>query len=211
MIRVGQKFREERLRKNLSLLEIADATKIREEFLDAIEKGEYQRLPSPSYAQGFVRSYAGFLEMDEKESLALFRREFDEDRAIQVLPKGLTPESEFLIKKRKLGRGAVLALIVFTLISLFLVFQYRAAIFNPPISISIPKEGEEINSPDVLIKGKTDPNATVFIGNEKILVNDNGTFEKKLVFFPGEISLEIKAVNRFGKTSSIVRKITVRP
>lgn len=211
MIRIGQKFQEERLRRKLTLADISNSTKIREEFLDAIEKGEYNKLPSPSYAQGFVRSYASYLDINEEESLALFRREFDEDKAIEVLPKGLTPESEFSIKKRRLGRGTIISILIFLVLLIFLFFQYRAAIFNPPLSVGLPKEGEIINSTNVFVKGKTDPNATVLIDNEETVVEDNGTFEKRMVFFPGTISLEIKSVNRFGKESIVTRKIIVRP
>ena len=52
MIRVGQLLRDERVRKRLTIEEVAKATKIRTNFLSAIEKGEYKKLPSSAYAQG---------------------------------------------------------------------------------------------------------------------------------------------------------------
>ena len=79
MIRAGEKLREERLKKHLTLEEVSRATKIKESFLLAIEKGEYKKLPPATYAQGFVRNYAGFLGMPEQEILAIFRREYDEE------------------------------------------------------------------------------------------------------------------------------------
>ncbi len=49
MITAGQKLYEERIRRGLTLEEIARATKIRSSFLSAIEKGEYKKLPSSAY------------------------------------------------------------------------------------------------------------------------------------------------------------------
>ncbi|MGH2637780.1 MAG: helix-turn-helix domain-containing protein, partial [Rhabdochlamydiaceae bacterium] len=69
--------------------EIAAAIKIRPEFLSAIEKGDYQHLPSPAYASGFVTNYAAYLGFPKRETLALFRREFDEQKAYKVLPRGM--------------------------------------------------------------------------------------------------------------------------
>ena len=87
MIRAGQKLRDERQRRGLTLSEISNATKIKVEFLSAIEKGEYEKLPSASYAHGFVGNYAKFLDFEEEEILALFRREFDGKKVYKVLPE----------------------------------------------------------------------------------------------------------------------------
>lgn len=211
MIKIGQKLQEERLRKNLKLKEISDATKIKEEFLDAIEKGEYDRLPSPSYARGFVGNYAKFLELDENESLALFRREFDQEKAYSVLPKGLSNESEFTPSKFKLNRGIVLAGITFSALIFFLFFQYRAAIFNPPLKIESPREGEVFENLNVSISGKTDPNATIFVDERQIPVEADGSFNANMTFFPGENTLTIRATNRFGKESEAKRQINIKP
>ncbi len=61
---IGQKFRQERLARELSLEEVAKGTHIRLRFLEAIEEGRFERLPSAVQARGFVRVYAGFLDMD---------------------------------------------------------------------------------------------------------------------------------------------------
>ena len=79
--------------------DVAKATKIKSQFLSYIEKGNYQKLPSASYAHGFVSNYARFLGLPDEEILALFRREFDEDKAYRVLPKGLEEREEFPIVK----------------------------------------------------------------------------------------------------------------
>jgi len=88
MVKASERLKEERIEKGLSLEEVSQSTKIKVVYLDCIEKGEYNKLPSVSHASGFVRNYAKFLGLNEKEVLGLFRREFDSDTAYRVLPKG---------------------------------------------------------------------------------------------------------------------------
>lgn len=61
MITVGEFLRTYRQEKNLTLLQVSQATKVRLEFLRAIEEGEGYLLPSQVQAKGFLRLYADFL------------------------------------------------------------------------------------------------------------------------------------------------------
>ncbi|MFO7624664.1 MAG: helix-turn-helix domain-containing protein, partial [Anaerolineales bacterium] len=61
---LGQRLREARLARSLSVEEAAQATRIRVRFLAALENGDYEALPSAAQARGFVRSYAGYLGLD---------------------------------------------------------------------------------------------------------------------------------------------------
>lgn len=208
MIRVGQKLEEERLRRGLALQEVSEATKIREEFLSAIEKGDYKKLPSASYAQGFVKNYAKFLEMPEKETLALFRREFDEKKEFKVLPEGLVSPSGFSLRRFKMSFAAIL--VVLLLLIGYIVFQYRYAIISPPLKISFPPEASVVSSSTVIVLGKTDPSSTIFVGDEQVSVNQDGTFKKEISVFPGKTTITVKAVNRFGKQTILDRHIMVK-
>jgi cytoskeleton protein RodZ len=61
---LGQRLREARLARSLSVEEAAQSTRIRARFLVAIENGDYEALPSAAQARGFVRAYAGYLGLD---------------------------------------------------------------------------------------------------------------------------------------------------
>ena len=58
---VGSILKEAREAKRFSLDQVEQATKIRRNFLEAIEGDAYHVLPSVSYAKGFVKNYAGYL------------------------------------------------------------------------------------------------------------------------------------------------------
>ncbi|HEY7990950.1 MAG TPA: RodZ domain-containing protein [Stellaceae bacterium] len=77
---VGMLLRRTRDEKRLSVADVATALRIRAAYLDAIEKGAYERLPGRAYAVGFVRAYAEYLGLDGAEAARRFkleRRGFD--------------------------------------------------------------------------------------------------------------------------------------
>ena len=67
---VGQRLKEERLARDISLEQVAQGTRIRLHYLQAIEDGNYDDLPSPVQARGFLRAYAGYLNLDLEPILA---------------------------------------------------------------------------------------------------------------------------------------------
>jgi cytoskeletal protein RodZ len=211
MIKIGQRFQEVRLQKNLTLEDVSKSTKIKTAFLDAIEKGEYEKLPSVTYAQGFVRNYAKFLNMPEKEMLALFRREFDQEKAIKVLPQGFSKTKDFSITRFKSKQSLFLVFLVLLALVGYILFQYRGALVNPSLFLSSPKDNAIISSSMVTVIGKTDSNATVFVDDFSVSVDNNGVFTKVINVFPGKATITIRVVNRFGKETILKRDIEIKP
>ena len=54
-------LRDARHQKGVGLHEVAAATRIKENFLAALEDGDYSLLPGPAYVTGFLRNYASYL------------------------------------------------------------------------------------------------------------------------------------------------------
>lgn len=72
---VGQLLRETRERDGSDLARVAAALRIRAPYLEALEAGQYDRLPGPVYALGFVRAYAIHLGLDGDEAVRRFKIE----------------------------------------------------------------------------------------------------------------------------------------
>ena len=210
MLKASQKLHDERIKKGLTLSQVSQSTKIKEEFLEAIEKGEYEKLPSPSYAHGFVRNYTRFLKLAEKEILPLFRREFDVEKVYKVLPEGLVGQKEMPLKRFKIKQAVILIILLFILLSGFIIFQYRYAFISPPIKLTSPTEMAVLSSSTILVLGKTDPNSTITVNDEPVSVNTDGTFRKEITGFPGKTTIIVKAVNRFGKQTRIERRVIIK-
>lgn len=209
MIKLGPLLRQQRLKKKLTIGEVAKETKIKESFLEALEKGNYERLPSPAYAKGFVSNYATFLGLPKGETVALFRREFDEKKAYKVLPDSLTKREPLPLKRSRLRQSLIIIVVILILSLGYLLFQYRAAFLAPSLSISEPKQGASVHE-EVIIKGKTDPEATVTVNKKPVSLKNDGSFSKQLLLFPGKETITITAQNRFGKEATIERQVTVK-
>lgn len=209
MVRLGHRLHQKRLQRKQTLEEIAQELKIKPAFLGAIERGEYHKLPSPAYAQGFVRNYATYLGLSKAETTMLFKREFDEKRAMKVLPDSMLKTKEFPVERIHIQQS-ILAFIFFFLIVLgYLFFQYRAAFLPPYLAVTNPQQDSK-TAQNVIVSGTSDSNATVTINGEPVTVSTNGTFQKDITLFPGSTTISIKATNRFGKTSVVQRTIDVQ-
>lgn len=75
MSELGRLLREAREAKKQTLAEVEAATRIRQKYLEALESGEFAKLPRGTVARGFLRTYAAYLELDEQAMLELYKSE----------------------------------------------------------------------------------------------------------------------------------------
>ncbi|MCL4855156.1 MAG: DUF4115 domain-containing protein, partial [Bryobacteraceae bacterium] len=67
MFAIGERLRGERLKRGLSIHEVAEKTKISSRYLEAIEAGEPGDLPGEFFYRSFVRQYANLLNIEVGE------------------------------------------------------------------------------------------------------------------------------------------------
>ena len=94
MRKVSEILRQKREERQLNLETVSDETKIKKEFLEAIEDGRFQSLPSESYALGFVKNYAKYLGINAASIVPLFRREY-KSRHIPIVPEFRKSQHKF--------------------------------------------------------------------------------------------------------------------
>ncbi|MDA8335620.1 MAG: helix-turn-helix domain-containing protein [Peptococcaceae bacterium] len=70
---IGIVLRKARERKNLTLADAEDGTKIMSKYLAAMEQEKFTEVPAGIYGSGFIRIYARFLEIDADELVARYR------------------------------------------------------------------------------------------------------------------------------------------
>ncbi len=66
---LGDKLRQAREERGISISEVSEQTRISSLYLDAIENDNYKPLPGGIFNKGFVKSYAKFIGFDEQEAL----------------------------------------------------------------------------------------------------------------------------------------------
>ncbi|HUK06619.1 MAG TPA: RodZ domain-containing protein [Stellaceae bacterium] len=92
---VGQLLREARQGFGREIPQVGSTLRIRGEYLEAIETGQYEVLPGPTYAIGFIRTYADYLGLDGAEIVRRFKQETEglELRRDLTFPMPLTERS----------------------------------------------------------------------------------------------------------------------
>ncbi|MGA9531915.1 MAG: RodZ domain-containing protein [Anaerolineales bacterium] len=78
---IGQLLRDSREKLGLSHSEIERSTHIRARYLEALESGDLESLPSPVQARGFLRNYAAFLGLDADQVLLQFADQLEGNRS----------------------------------------------------------------------------------------------------------------------------------
>jgi cytoskeleton protein RodZ len=71
--RIGETLREARERKNLTLKDAEEATKIRLKYLQDLENENFENLPGRAYAIGFLKTYAKYLQIEDQALVEEFK------------------------------------------------------------------------------------------------------------------------------------------
>lgn len=75
----GKLLKEARQKKNISLKEAEETTKIQRIYLQALEEEDLERLPEKVYTLGFVRTYARFLGLDPEPFVETLRARYSQN------------------------------------------------------------------------------------------------------------------------------------
>lgn len=122
---VGEILQAAREKKDISLKEVVEATKIKEEFLRAIEANQFQIIPSEVATKGFIKNYAELLGLSPQAVLSVFKRDFVEKNNRPVI--FLKPD---FVWTPRLTLITVVIVFAF-LIGIYLIRQYLSLANTP--------------------------------------------------------------------------------
>ena len=202
----GDLLKEKRLLKELSLEDVSRKTKIKVEFLEAIENSNYALLPSATFAKGFLRNYATFLYLNPDTMVAMFRRDFTQNAKGEIIPRGLVEPVGS--KPRFFSVSMILTTIAIVAFVGFLGIQLISWWSLPKIKLVQPQNNDTYGE-KVTFKGVADNDATVKVNGQLVILDQNGQFTLDLVFPSGTHSVIIEATNRRGKSTLVERIFTV--
>ena len=105
VITVGQRLREAREAKGLSVEDVAAQTRIPTRHLTSLEESDWDKLPAATYSVGFAKNYAGVVGLDRAEIGEQLRAEIGGRLAAAVHPEIY----EAVDPARTMPKGLVLA------------------------------------------------------------------------------------------------------
>jgi cytoskeletal protein RodZ len=200
---IGKILKEARIRKRLSKEKLEKETKIKKEFIDFIEKEAWSKLPAFPVVQGFVKSIAQTLGVEEAKALALLRRDYP-PRKLDINPK---PDiSDKFVWSPKVTFVAGITIVSLIILG-YLGYEYYQFVSPPPLIVDTPKEGQVVDESLIQVSGKTDPDATVKVNNQPVLIKETGDFTIEIEISQETKEIVVKAISRSGKETTIRRKI----
>lgn len=202
----GELLRETRLKKGLTIKEIAKRIKVKSEYLEALENNDFNTLPSATFTKGFLRNYAQDLKLKPETVIAMFRRDFVENETGRIIPKGLVEPINK--RSRTIPINAILIGVAFASFLAFLSFQLINYFSLPKLEVIQPINGETY-AKKITVKGKTEQDAVVTINNQKVIVAPEGEFTLDLIFPSGTHSIIVQSTNRQEKTRLIQRTFQI--
>jgi cytoskeletal protein RodZ len=201
---LGEKLQQLRGGQGLSVEDLSKNINVKVVYIDALEKGQYDKLPTKVYAKGFVRSYARFFGVPEDLYLNMFDKEYsiyqninhkDDEEEVNKLPK----IPRFVFTPRVLAIMG--ALIVLSIIGLYLYFSIDNFTSSPWLVIEEPVQNSVVDKETTLVRGITKNDSRVFINGQQIFVDRDGGFSDTINLVPGVNIITVKSINKFDKES----------
>lgn len=200
---VGEILKTTREKRDLNLETVVAATKIKKEFLEAIENDNFHGVSSEVTLRGFIKNYAEFLGLSSKTVLAVFKRDFTPDKGKKIIPQTIVKP----IDKKGIVWGPKLTMIImvaiiFIILLTYLGYQYFSLIRAPFLEVTSPQDGKQVTQESIEIVGRTDADSVVTVNGNLVALSSQGEFRYQLDLFPGENKILIESQNKLNRKTS---------
>lgn len=209
---VGEILQAGRRQKNISLETAAAATKINVKYLQALENGDYQNLPSGVYARNFLREYCFFLGIDSQPILAAFEGEINltkvEAGGREIFSRQ-RPRWYYFLSLPKIWRNTILGIVIFGALG-FLGWRIQQIIAPPAVIVIFPPENYVTAENKVTFSGKTEQETRVTVNGSEVLSDAAGNFSEEVNLTAGLNVITVQAKKRYSREAEVVRQVLVK-
>jgi cytoskeleton protein RodZ len=147
---IGEFFKQVRETKGLTVDEVASKTRIRTDFVKALEEGNFAKLPDQVFARGFVRSYARSLGLDEDDAIHRFSQSAGAYYDKQVERERLKVRQAEEERKRLANRKAVAIAIGIAILTLiFLLSREQSSLLVRRSNSDLPASASKRTTPPI--------------------------------------------------------------
>ncbi|WP_265569925.1 helix-turn-helix domain-containing protein [Sphingomicrobium nitratireducens] len=167
VVPVGERLREAREARKLSVEDLATSTRIPKRHLQSLEASDWEKLPAPTYTMGFAKSYAAAVGLDKEEVAAQLREELGGFRPVQHDIEGYEVSDPKRAMPRWLLVAAVLAVIAAIVLFSWLNDRRLA--------------GEDVRADEVLEAATADPQTASLQQADNVLIIANEPVDVRIV------------------------------
>lgn len=208
---IGHVLSDARKAHRYSIAKLSEQTHIKPRLIEALERNEFDKLPSAAYVKGYIQAYSREFDLDYQSLVALLRRDYKESAKGTLVPR------EFIktVRKRPVRWTPItwVVLVVVLLLSMAASYGglqwYRST--RPPQLVIVEPASRAVVAATVQVSGYTDPRAIVQINDELVAIQPDGSFIATLRFpIEGLGIITIVASDRAGRSSSEQRIVYVQ-
>jgi len=201
---LGERLVRLRQEKGLSIKEVAEALGIQANYLDYLEKGEYDKLPGEVYVKSFLKKYAEFLKINPEMVMVLYRQE--KKIVEKVTKKPQKQEVPKTVITPKTIRLFLIGLGIFAIL-LYLVGQIEQIFTPPQLELYSPQDNITVEDSFITVSGKTEPEVDIYINGQTILADPEGNFSKEVDLQEGVNIIQISVAKERSRENVLERKV----
>ncbi len=207
---LGERLRKVREEAGATLAEAADATGIRQLYLEALEKGAYTEIPGPVYIENFLKRYADFLKVSPEFVIDLYKHQ--EQKVLKKEYRTKWPLAEG--RQRVIITPRILKFIGISLVVLiglgYVGFEVMR-IFSPPrLTVSSPGDNLTVSEVTIPVTGSTEPDITLTVNGKQIYLDEKGNFSEIVSLQAGLNVITVSAAKKRSKPTVVTRRILVQ-
>lgn len=200
--KLGQILLVQRKKLGLSLRQVHASTKIKSEYLKALEKGEWANLPEEVYVRGFIKRYASLLGLTPGPLVNLYAN--PASISAPVWRPKLRQRRVIFTLNMVAALAAGLSVVV---VAGYLGWQWLSLAAAPRLSLASPASDMAVAEPTFELQGRTTPGNEVTINSTPVAVEADGSFKTTIGIQAGDNVLSVTAKSKLGKTTTIVRHL----
>jgi hypothetical protein len=200
---LGDYLHQVRTQLNMELKTVSLLTQIKPQYLEQLEKGNWNELPADVYIRGFLKSLSNLYHVDEQVLID----QYDKEHGFGQVKKPMAVEPGWQIKFTP-KTVIIITTILLSLAAVTYVASQISSVLTPPLlELNEPGNDGTVEGNSVIFSGQAEIGADVFINGQAVLTDKNGQFNENIILSPGLNVVEVLVKNKFNKESKVVRQV----
>lgn len=210
---VSERLRSTRIEQGISLKKATKKTKVKLEYIKALESGNYEKLPGGIYEKIYTKKYASFLGLDAKKIIEKFQKEKEvvtqpNQTNISFFSKNKLKRSDFVILPRIMKN--VLIVVIIAACFGYIGFYLKNFTSPPQLNVVQPQDDLVTTENQISVMGETRSGVEIYINGNPILTNNLGKFQENIALKKGVNTITVTAQKKYSRKKTLKKQVLVK-
>ena len=203
---VAEQLKIARQEKKIKIENVARKLNISQKYLEALEKGDFDKLPTGVYGKNFLREYSLFLGLDYHELEKILQKEITaaENSTRNILFSRQKAKSLYFLAMPKIIKNIIISIVIIVCF-IYLALAVRKIIAPPYLLIEAPQQNLVTKKKTINITGVAETEAQIAINGKQTLSDSDGRFAENVSLKNGINVITVTAKKKYGRETVIKR------